>query len=96
MRSITNIYSLVVPVALRSETSTVIAKVIEQNIKKPLGVPAELSSDNAANLNGPKVVKLFKSYNIERRLTKPYSPESHGLVEVCNKLLVQLMRIFAD
>ena len=29
-------------------------------------------------------------------MTTPYSPESHGLVEVCNKLLVQLVRIFGD
>ena len=29
-------------------------------------------------------------------MTTEYSPESHGLVEVCNKLLAQLMRIFSD
>ena len=86
----------VVPVALRNETSATIAKAIEQNIIKPFGVPAEISSDNAANLNGPEVVKLCKFYEINRRLTTAYSPESHGLVEVCNKLLVQLMRIFSD
>ena len=86
----------VVPVALRNETSATIAKAIEQNIIKLFGVPAELSSDNAANLNGPEVVKLCKFYDINRRLTTAYLPESHGLVEVCNKLLVQLMRIVSD
>ena len=86
----------VVPFALRNETSATIAKAIEQNIIKPFGVPAEISSDNAANLNGPEVVKLCKFYEINRRLTIAYSLESHGLVEVCNKLLVQLMRIFND
>ena len=86
----------VVPVALRNETSATIAKTIEQNIIKPFGVPAEISSDNAANLNGLEVVKLCKFYEINRRLTTAYSPESHSLVEVCNKLLAQLMRIFSD
>ena len=86
----------VVPVALRNETSATIAKAIEQNIIKPFGVLVELSSDNATNLNGPEVVKLCKFYDINRRLTTAYSPESHGLVEVCNKLLVQLMRIFSN
>ena len=94
---IVDMYSgYVVPVALKNETSASVALAIEQNIIKPFGVPAEISSDNAANLNGPEVVKLCKFYNINRRLTTPYSPESHGLVEVCNKLLVQLIRIFGD
>ena len=52
----------VVPVALRNETSATIAKAIEQNIIKPFGVLAELLSVNAANLNGPEVVKLSKFY----------------------------------
>ena len=94
---IVDMYSgYVVPVALKNETSATVALAIEHNIIKPFGVPAEISSDNAANLNGPEVVKLCKFYNINRRLTTPYSPESHGLVEVCNKLLVQLVRIFGD
>ena len=94
---IVDMYSgYVVPVALRNETSATIAKTIEQNIIKPFGVPAEISSDNAANLNGLEVVKLCKFYEINRRLTTAYSPESHSLVEVCNKLLAQLMRIFSD
>ena len=85
-----------VPVALKNETSASVALTIEQHIIKPFGVPAEISSDNAANLNGPEVVKLCKFYNISRQLTTPYSPESHCLVEICNKLLVQLVRIFGD
>ena len=50
-----------------------IAEKIENFIIKPFGPPKEISSDNAANLNGPEVQKLLKFYNIKRRLKTPYS-----------------------
>ena len=87
-------YVLTVP--LTNENSSTIAEKIENFIIKPFGPPKEISSDNAANLNGPEVQKLLKFYSIKRRLTTPYSPESHGQVENANRYVVEIMRILAD
>jgi transposase InsO family protein len=92
-----DIYSgYVVATPLRKETSEEIAKILEENIFKIFGPPTEISSDNAANLNGPEIKRLLKFYNVKRSLTTPYSPESHGLVENCNRYITELVRILSD
>jgi hypothetical protein len=86
----------VVAVPLKNETTLEIAKIVENNLIKIFGTPKEISSDNAANLAGPPMKKLCAFYNISYRTTIPYSPTSHSLVEIANRYLVQLARIFAD
>ncbi len=85
-----------IPVALKTENSAEIAKAIENNIIKVFNCPEEISSDNASNLQGPEVRKLLNFYNIKQRFTTPYSPESHGLVEIQNRYITELTRIFCD
>ena len=84
------------PIPLPSEKSEQIAMCLENNLFKSFGIPEELSSDNASNLSGPAVVRLLKFYNILHRKTTPYSPQSHGLIEIQNKNLTTLIRIFMD
>jgi hypothetical protein len=84
------------PIALVSETSEHIAHCLESVVFKCFGTPETISSDNAANLAGLPVRKLFKFYHIIHQKTTPYSPQSHGLVEVQNKNLTTLLRIFID
>ena len=56
-----DIYSgYVVACILRKEDSEEIAKILEENIFKIFGPPKEISSDNAANLNGPEIEEAFK------------------------------------
>jgi hypothetical protein len=84
------------PIPVKKETSDVIANIIDTHIIKAFGPPCEVSSDNAANLSGPAVVKLLKFYNILHRKTTPYSPQSHGLVEIQNRYVTQLVRLFSE
>jgi len=84
-----------VPIPLRIATSEKIAEALENTIIKNYGVIQVLSSDNASNLQGPEVKRLLKFYDIEQKLTTPYHPQSHGLVESTNKHLATLMRIFS-
>lgn len=84
------------PIPLPSEKSEQIAMSLENHLFKAFGIPEELSSDNASNLAGPAVAKLLKFYNILHRKTTPYAPMSHGLVEVQNKNLTTLIRIFMN
>ena len=86
----------VIPVPLKGETTVDIAKIVENNLIKVFGPPSEISSDNAANLSGPAMKKLCTFYNIRYRNTVPYSPTSHALVEIANRYIVQLLRIFSD
>jgi hypothetical protein len=85
-----------VPVVLKGETSEDIAKAVEHYLIKPFGAPEEISADNASNLNGPPMKKLLKFYNIRFRQTVAYSPESHSNVEISNRYVVELIRLFAD
>jgi hypothetical protein len=87
-------FSIAVP--LKSETSSEIANILENQLIKIFGVPEEISSDNAANLQGPEIKKLLAFYGIRQRNTVPYSPTSHSLVEISNRYIVQLLRIFSD
>ena len=84
------------PIPLKSETSETIAMLIESYIFKVFGPPACISSDNAANLAGPAVQKLFAFYKVQHHKTVPYSPQSHGLVENANKYVTQLLKIFSS
>ena len=85
-----DVYSgYVIPVALKSETSVAIALALEENIIKIFGPLDSISSDNAANLSGFEIRKLLAFYNINRQYTTPYAPESHGLVENCNRFITQ-------
>jgi hypothetical protein len=86
----------VIAVPLKNENTENIAKVVENYIIKIFGPPTELSSDNAANLTGPAMKKLCAFYNIKYRNTVPYSPTSHALVEIANRYITQLLRIFSD
>ena len=83
------------PVPLKNENSDTIANIIEKEIIKPFGVPVEISSDNAANLSGPAVQKLLRFYGVLHRKTVPYSPQSHGLVEIQNRYVTQLIKLFS-
>jgi Integrase core domain len=76
-----------VAVPLKKENSAEIADCIERCILRPFGRPIEIHSDNAANLNGPEIKKLLDFYGIKRVFSTPYSPTSHSLVEIQNKLL---------
>ena len=84
------------PIPLPSERSEQIAMCLENHLFKSFGIPEELSSDNASNLAGPGVAKLLKFYNILHRKTTRYSPQSHGLIEIQNKNLTTLIRIFIN
>ena len=85
-----------VPIPLKNETSKEIAEVIKNQIFKIFGPPQEISSDNASNLQGPELKKLFGFFNVSSRQTVPYSPTSHALVEISNRYIVQLVRILSD
>ena len=85
-----------IPIALKSETSGEIARLLDENLIKVFGPPLEISSDNASNLSGPEIKNLFSFYGIIHRTTVPYSPTSHSLVEICNRYITQLVRIFSD
>jgi len=86
----------IIPVPLKTENSVEIAKALEEHVIKPFRAPMEISSDNAQNLQGPAISKLLNFYNIQQRLTVPNSPESHALVEIQNRYLTELTRIFSD
>jgi hypothetical protein len=81
---------------LKKGTSEEIAKILEENIIRNFGAPNEILSDNAANLNGPAIKKLLDFYGIKHVFSTPYSPTSHSLVEIQNKLITQLLKIFAE
>jgi hypothetical protein len=53
-----------IPIALKSETSGEIARLLDENLIKVFGPPLEISSDNASNLSGPEIKSLFSFYGI--------------------------------
>jgi hypothetical protein len=85
-----------VPIPLKSENSETIAMLLDSYIFKVFGPPKVISSDNAANLSGPPVQNLLRFYNVIHRKTTPYHPQSHGLIEVTNRNITRLLKIFTE
>jgi len=93
--TIIDLYSgYVIPVALKSEKSDAIAKILDDYIFKIFGPPKFISSDNAQNLSGSEIKKLLNFNGTLKLNTVAYSPTSHANVENANRNLTTLVRIF--
>jgi Reverse transcriptase (RNA-dependent DNA polymerase)/RNase H-like domain found in reverse transcriptase/Integrase zinc binding domain/Integrase core domain len=95
--TLVDMYSTFVTVyPMKNGTSAEVAKIIDTVIIRNFGTPQAIFSDNAANLQGGEVKKLFDFYNISHTFSTPYSPTSHGLVENQNRTLTMLMNLFSE
>ncbi|XP_058002311.1 uncharacterized protein LOC131179474 [Hevea brasiliensis] len=56
-----------------------------------LSLPGEFVTDNAKNLNGPKIQKLCDQYKIRHLNSSPYRPQMNGAVEASNKNLKRII-----
>jgi transposase InsO family protein len=56
------------------------------------GRPAELRCDNAKAFTGAMVTALLKRVKVKQHLTAPYSHQSNGQVENCNRRVMDVLR----
>ena len=89
-------FRLAVPVS-----STITAKktvdLVHKHILMHYGIPEALSSDRGPQLLVSNEFKAFTSfYGIKTHVSAAYSPQSHGIVEISNRQISELLRILSD
>ncbi len=67
-------------------------KSLNNNVTCRHGLPSEIITDNAKNLNGPKIRSLYDQYKIRHLNSLPYHPQMNGAVEAANKNLKRIIR----
>ena len=81
----------------KTVTAKKIVSIFETHIIQVFGVPELISTDGGPNLvRAQEFQKFLKLYNIEGRVSAPYSPKSHGRIEVSNKSISTLCKILSD
>ncbi|KAJ9166930.1 hypothetical protein P3X46_021619, partial [Hevea brasiliensis] len=73
-------------------TQNTFLKFLKNNIICRHGLPSEIVTDNAKNLNGPKIRNLCDQYKIRHLNSSPYRPQMNGAVEAANKNLKRIIR----
>ncbi|XP_057998066.1 uncharacterized protein LOC131177098 [Hevea brasiliensis] len=67
-------------------------KFFKNNVICRHGLPSEIVTDNAKNLNGPKIRSLCDQYKIWHLNSSPYHPQMNIAVEAANKNLKRIIR----
>ncbi|XP_058003987.1 uncharacterized protein LOC131180654 [Hevea brasiliensis] len=63
-------------------TQNTFMKFLNNNVICRYGLPGEIVTDNAKNLNGLKIQKLCDQYKIRHLNSSPYRPQMNGAVEL--------------
>ena len=73
-------------------TQAVVVKFIRNNIICRYGLPEQIITDNATNLNSKMMDNLCEKFKIQHRNSTPYRPQMNGAVEAANKNLKNIIR----
>ena len=77
-----------------TNTSDTIINVLTKIFSKfPEGKPTRLLTDNGTNFTSKKFKNFLKNKKIKRSLATPYHPQTNGMVEKVNHVLVERLRI---
>ena len=76
----------------RSREAAHIADLLVSRIFTHFGYPRTVSSDNAAEFTGKVFTDVLKQLEIRHHKVLKYNPRSQGVVERCNRTLLQLLR----
>ena len=73
-------------------TQSVVTKFIRNNIVCRYGLPEQIITDNAANLNNKMMSNLCEKFRIKHHNSTPYRPKMNGAVEAANKNIKNIIR----
>lgn len=82
----------VVPTATNT-SDTIINVLTKIFLKFPEGKPIRLLTDNGTNFTSKKFKNLFKNRKIKRSFATPYHPQTNGIIEKVNHVLVERLKI---
>lgn len=84
-------------VALKYKTATEIRNILETYLIAVFGPPVLIISDGGSNLLKSNAVKtMLSQYGVQSHITTPYSPKSHGRIEVSHKAITILLNIASE
>ncbi|CAN6570903.1 unnamed protein product [Malus baccata var. baccata] len=77
--------------ATRTNDSKVVADFVKSNIFARFGMPRVLISDGDSHFCNRTIEALLKKYNVTRRVSTPYHPQTSGQAEVSNREIKQIL-----
>ncbi|KAM0956298.1 hypothetical protein ACFX2A_025090 [Malus domestica] len=75
----------------RTNDSRAVADFIKANIFSRFGMPRVFISDGGSHFCNRTIEVLFKKYNVKRRVSTPYHPQTSGQAEVSNREIKQIL-----
>jgi hypothetical protein len=78
--------------AVRTANKSTTAKFMFENIFTRFGVPKVLISDRGSHFLNDLIEELTTTYGIDHRKTTPYHPQTNGLAERVNQIIVRILR----
>ena len=72
-------------------TRKAVARFIKINLICRFGVPQQIITDNATNLNGGDIDRICDQFKIKHRNSTPYRPQMNGAVEAANKNIKKII-----
>ena len=80
-------------VPLINKTANTVTRAFENNILSHLpAIPTKILSDNGPEFKSDKFNQTLDKYGVKHLYTTPYKPSSNGLVERCNRTVIQLLK----
>ena len=77
------------------EATTIASKLVNEFICR-FSVPRQLHSDQGAQFESKVITEICKLLHIDKTRTTPYHPQSDGLIERFNRILIQMLATCAD
>jgi len=78
--------------ALPDKSAASVAGFIYEDIICRHGAPKELLSDQGTEFLNQLVQEICRTFEVKRRVTTPYHPQTNGLTERFNRTLINLLR----
>jgi hypothetical protein len=82
--------------AIPSKKSGVIAKILVEEIMCHYGAPVKLLSDHGKEFLNRLTASIVEMFNVQRRNTTAYHPQTDGLTERFNHTLCSMLSMYVD
>jgi hypothetical protein len=77
-------------------TDSVVIEFLEDNILSRFGCPRKIVTDNAQVFKSMAMISFCQNYNIILGHSTAYYPQGNGLVELANKILINIIKKVLD
>jgi RNase H-like domain found in reverse transcriptase/Integrase zinc binding domain/Integrase core domain len=83
-------------IPLKDQQASTVAHAFLQNIILRHGLPSEIITDQGANFQSQMMKDIYQELGIKQLRTAAYTPRTNGMVEKANRVLVDMLTMYAN